>query len=230
MIIGYNGACRREELINICVEDLQYNSDSIIVNIPKTKNNVPRMFAVTDVNCIELIKKYNNLRPKTVTHKRFFLTYRHGCLINSPIGINTMGNVPKQIASFLHLPDPHLYTGHCFRRSSATHIANTGGDILTIKRLGGWKSTAVAEGYVASSMKNKIDVGNMFAQENNVNLPGTSGNGSQFEYSNRSNITIAENDNFQQNVSTAHGITITSKDNSNVNINVYNSCTISKIN
>jgi len=191
------------------------------------------MFAVTDVNCMELIKKYNNLRPKTVTHKRFFLTYRHGCLINSPIGINTMGSIPKEIASFLRLPDPHLYTGHCFRRSSATHIANNGGDILTIKRLGGWKSSAVAESYVASSIKNKIDVGNMFAQEKNVNLPGCSGNGSQFEcdfYPKRNNSTIIENDNFQQNVSSAHGITINSKDNSTVNINVYNNCTFPKIN
>jgi hypothetical protein len=52
-----------------------------------------------------------------------------------------MGKVPKTIAAFLELPNPELYTGHCFRRSSATHISNSGGDLLSIKRLGGWKSS-----------------------------------------------------------------------------------------
>jgi hypothetical protein len=91
--MGYNGACRREELTKMCVDDIQY------------------------------------------------ITYRSGYCINSPIGINTMGKVPKTIAAFLELPNPELYTGHCFRRSSATHIANSGGDLLSIKRLGGWKSS-----------------------------------------------------------------------------------------
>jgi integrase len=119
--MGYNGACRREELTKMCVDDIQYRADSIIVVIPKTKNCVPRTFLVTAENWIDLIKKYANLRPKKVTHRRFFLTYRSGYCINSPIGINTMGKVPKTIAAFLELPNPELYTGHCFRRSSATH-------------------------------------------------------------------------------------------------------------
>jgi hypothetical protein len=91
--MGYNGACRREELTKMCVDDIQY------------------------------------------------ITYRSGYCINSPIGINTREKVPKTIAAFLELPNPELYTGHCFRRSSATHIANSGGDLLSIKRLGGWKSS-----------------------------------------------------------------------------------------
>jgi hypothetical protein len=50
--------------------------------------------------------------------------------------------------------------------SSARCVANSGGDILAIKLLGGWKSSAaVAEGYVDSSLSNKIHVSKMFAQE-----------------------------------------------------------------
>ena len=139
--MGYNAACRREELTNMCVDDIQYRADSIMVVIPKTKNYVPRTFLVTDENWIHLIKKYANLRPKRVTHRRFFLTYRNGYCINCPMGINMIGKVPKIIAAFLKLSDPEHFTGHCFRRSSATHIANSGGDLLTIKRLGGWKSS-----------------------------------------------------------------------------------------
>ncbi|KAJ8911552.1 hypothetical protein NQ315_012805 [Exocentrus adspersus] len=46
-----------------------------------------------------------------------------------PVGINTFGNMPKNIASFLNLPYPEQYTGHCFLCSGA--------DLLTVKRHGG---------------------------------------------------------------------------------------------
>lgn len=44
-------------------------------------------------------------------------------------------------AQFLKLPDPLAYTGHCFRRTSATLLVNGGSDILQLKRHGGWKSS-----------------------------------------------------------------------------------------
>jgi integrase len=146
--MGYDGACRREELVNITIDDIEFKQDLITVSIPRTKNYLPRLFAITDERWIFLTTKYFNLRPQKVTHRRFFLTFRQGKCVNSPIGINTMGKISKEIASFLRLPNPELYTGHCFRRSSATHLANHGGSLLTIKRHGGWKSSTVAESYV----------------------------------------------------------------------------------
>jgi hypothetical protein len=73
------------------------------------------------------------------------------------VGINNIGSIPSKIATFLNLPNPSQYTGHCFRRSSATLLANRGGDLLTLKRHGRWKSGTVAESYVADSLKRKID-------------------------------------------------------------------------
>ena len=64
----------------------------------------------------------------------------------------------KQIATFLKLQNPKLYTGHCFRRSSATIWVGSGEDITTLKRHGGWRSTAVAEGYIEKSLTNKNNV------------------------------------------------------------------------
>ncbi|KAK4885098.1 hypothetical protein RN001_001369 [Aquatica leii] len=148
LIIGFNGACRRDELLNLSTDDIEFKQDSIIISLPKTKNYILRTFAITHTNWIELIKQYAKLRPTKTNHKRFFVTYRNSRCITSPIGINTMGKVSKNIAVYLKLPNPELFTGHCFRRSSATHLANRGGDLLTFKRHGGWKSSTVAEGYV----------------------------------------------------------------------------------
>jgi hypothetical protein len=66
----------------------------------------------------------------------------------------------KDIAAFLKLPNPEQYSGHSFRRSSATILVDAGGDITALKRHGGWKSTAVAEGYIDESVKNKTDTAN----------------------------------------------------------------------
>jgi hypothetical protein len=67
---------------------------------------------------------------------------------------DTIGGVPKKIATYL-LQEPELYTGHSFRRSAATMVLDAGGDILTLKRAGGWKSSGIAEGYVDDSINNE---------------------------------------------------------------------------
>ena len=62
----------------------------------------------------------------------------------------------KKVATFLKLPNPSLYTGHAFRRSSATLLADSGADLSLLKRHGGWKSTSVAERYIEDSLNTKI--------------------------------------------------------------------------
>jgi integrase len=216
--MGYNGACRREELVNITIDDIEFKQDLITVSIPRTKNYLPRLFAITDERWIFLTTKYFNLRPQKVTHRRFFLTFRQGKCVNSPIGINTMGKISKEIASFLRLPNPELYTGHCFRRSSATHLANHGGSLLTIKRHGGWKSSTVAESYVDAYLKNKIYVAQMLNAPTTVNLPGcsTDPDPPMELYRNNETITV---DNSNNNVPT---LNIHAHDSASVTINIYN--------
>jgi integrase len=69
------------------------------------------------------------------------------------VGINTFGSCPLQIARYLELDDPEKYTGHAFRRTSATIMANSGMTIDQIQRQVGWKSAAVATGYVEESIR-----------------------------------------------------------------------------
>jgi hypothetical protein len=50
-----------------------------------------------------------------------------------PMGINKIGGTP----SYLKLQEPQLYSGHCFRRTSATLLADSGANLTTLKRHGG---------------------------------------------------------------------------------------------
>lgn len=208
--MGISGACRREELCKISINDVQFKTDLILINLPDTKTNVSRQFAITKHCWIELLLRYFSLRPDT-TITRFFLTYHNGKCIKSPVGINTIGKIPSQIAQYLKLDNATEYTGHCFRRSSATLLANNGGDVLALKRHGGWKSARVAEGYVEDSVNSKITLAETLTM-----IPGTS------------KKTV--HDNRQQqlydiNLQTREipGVAISAPANCVFNINIYNS-------
>ncbi|KAK4885819.1 hypothetical protein RN001_002090 [Aquatica leii] len=55
-------------------------------------------------------------------------------------------------------------------------LANHGGDLVTLKRHGGWKSSTVAEGYIEESVSNRIAT----AQKLTAGTSST-GSGSSFE-------------------------------------------------
>lgn len=168
MALGIAGACRREELCNLTVNDIEDHGSSLaLIKIPKTKTNKPRSFAVTS-EIHSLFQKYRLLRPVNCKTDRFFLNYQNGKCTNQPIGINKFSKMPREIATVLKLPNPEKYTGHSFRRTSATLLADAGADITTLKRHGGWQSNTVAEGYIADSVQNKVKIGKQILQNINV--------------------------------------------------------------
>lgn len=81
------------------------------------------------------------------------------------MGKNKFEGAPRLIAKFLNLPDVEKYTGHSFRRSSATMLVNAGADLLTLKAHGGWKSDSSAQRYIHNSVNRKRRIGNMIASE-----------------------------------------------------------------
>lgn len=152
------GACRRQELYEMKFEHVTDAGSHLLVHVPHTKNKKSRSFTVTG-KYYEICKKYMNKRPCT-GNKCFFLNYRNQKCTVQNVGINKIGEVGKVIATFLNIEHPELYTGHCFRRSSATLLVDNRADILTLKRHGGWKSTTVAESYVEESVQNKLNISN----------------------------------------------------------------------
>ncbi|KAJ8914729.1 hypothetical protein NQ315_017439 [Exocentrus adspersus] len=133
-IVGISGACHREELTCLTIDDVEDKGDLL--------------------NKKQCTKKID-LRLSNTPHRRFFANYKHGKCTVQCVGINSIGKMPSNIAGFLKLQNPEMYTGHSFRRTSATMLANSGASITNIKRHGGWKSASVAEGYLEDSLQNK---------------------------------------------------------------------------
>ena len=67
---------------------------------------------------------------------------------NTPAGRNNTAQFAKQIALELGLATPDLFTGHCWRRSSATWVAQQGATNQQAMKWFGWTSIKTAEGYV----------------------------------------------------------------------------------
>lgn len=154
LIFGIAGALRRIEYTKLLVTDIKETEDWLLVQINETKNKVPRSFTITG-GLYDICKLYMQARPQPCLLDRFFLKYSNGKCINQAIGINKFGSMPKEVAEYLNLPNAETYTGHSFRRTSATLLVDAGADITTLKRHGGWKSNTVAEGYISDSLNNK---------------------------------------------------------------------------
>ncbi|XP_029713343.2 uncharacterized protein LOC115257648 [Aedes albopictus] len=142
LIVGVYGACRREEILKLTLNDIEDTGNSVKITVPNSKSKTLRQFVITrgsdpEVDMVKLFRLYAQKRPVGVPHSRFFIGYRYGKCTKQAIGINSIAHMPKQIAEFLHLPSPQEYTGHCFRRSAVSLQGDSGVDIAILKRQGG---------------------------------------------------------------------------------------------
>lgn len=93
LIFGLNGACRRSELCNLTVNDIEDTGSILVVTLRDTKTQKRRIFTITtEINGYQLYHKYFRLRPTNINHRRFFLCYKNGKCSVQPVGINTFAS------------------------------------------------------------------------------------------------------------------------------------------
>jgi integrase len=150
LVFGIFGACRRDDLIRLSLDDVEDNGRFLVVFLRDGKTHRSRSFTITNENCkfdpCTIYRKYADLRPKHMESRRLFVAYRNQRCYAQHVGCHTISGIPKLVAKYLKLKNPEEYTGHGLRRSSATMLVESGGDLLTLKRHGGWLSSNVAEG------------------------------------------------------------------------------------
>jgi len=173
LTLGIFGACRSDDLKNLSISDIKDHGNYFVVFIRDGKTHKSRRFVVNNEGCLfkpcDLIRKYIALRPKNINGTRLLVGYRKGRCFAQNVGIHTISGVPRLVARYLNLENPDCYTGHSLRRSSATMLVEGGGDLLTLKRHGGWRSSGVAEGYVEDSLaaKSKVSL-KLFSNVRNI--------------------------------------------------------------
>lgn len=141
------------------IDDIEDKESILIVKISGSKARRSRIFVISNSDSIDYLsfyRRYIALRPKDeATTRRLFLKYNEGTCSNQVVGMHSIAKMPSEIANYLKLPDCHLYTIHCFRRTAATLLVYGGGNITQLKRHAAWKNSKATEGYIEDNINNE---------------------------------------------------------------------------
>jgi len=128
------------------------------VSFYRAKPNGPKIKMSANIKGdleVQAIMEYRQCFSSEKRNGKFFkkLVTKEGIIQgnNVNIGKNMLKNYGKAIAKWMNKDDFNNYTGHCFRRTSATLAADHGLTLPQIKTLTGHKSDSVAQQYIDRS-------------------------------------------------------------------------------
>lgn len=130
LIIGVIGACRKGELRSLTIKDVQDIGTEMLITVLDSVTKNCRQFKIAD-HFYKICKQYLDLRPINMQSTAFFVNYQKGKCIAQNIGINKIGRMANEIAKFLKLPNPEMYTGRCFKNTSE-QLDEQGGAIFAL--------------------------------------------------------------------------------------------------
>jgi integrase len=171
-LFSYYGALRSSEADSLTFASVNVSTDGLLLTVIRKKTDK------ANIGEIKLIPKHENPRrcsitifnlykSLVVTNKKLWMKFddRLKKFVNSPIGRNSLAKFASKIAAILGKTNPASYTGHSFRVTSATALADAGATATNLKRHGGWKSDAIAEGYIRNSKRVKLEIASMLSSD-----------------------------------------------------------------
>lgn len=158
--IAISGGLRTAEVRDLSFSDVVQNEETYTVKLLRKKQRgekkkssfiVPASFSSHIKNYLLAVSAVlpelsGPLIKGTPTNKDNISRF-----VNQPMGINKLYSIGKDVALKLQLDNSESYTGHCFRRTSATIAADSGATAQQMQRAFGWKSASTAQKYVEES-------------------------------------------------------------------------------
>ena len=89
---------------------------------------------------------------------RLLWTGNRKSFVAIPLGKNTIGKVPSDMATQLHIDQSRNYTFQSFRRSAATAVADAGATSNQMQNFLEWSHSKMAEQYITTSKAAMINV------------------------------------------------------------------------
>lgn len=171
ILVAYYGLLRKCDILKIMKKDVTFNEreNCYEVNFPyerKRKNSGLTYLIPAEYNdyMSSYIETLVEAKPGAV-EARFLRNWnKRGCKRFQNLGHSMIGKFPKEMAVDLGI-DPTHFSTHSWRRSGATNLADGGCSLANLKRHGQWKSSTVAEGYIANSRPLKLQKVNLLKPE-----------------------------------------------------------------
>lgn len=158
--IGFFGAFRRSELVNIKLEDLNFTKDGVSILIPRSKTDQTAEGQVCGIpfgneNICPVTSLCNWLKEGEITSGYIFRSINKSNKVGlSAIPAKMVCNIAKESARIIKLDNWEGYSAHSLRRGFATSASRNGSSIQSIMRQGRWIATKTVYEY--------IDEGNRF--------------------------------------------------------------------
>ncbi len=150
--------------MNLKFENVTKSEDIYKVYVEKSKTDIVGKGFTFFISGDDKIHIDNYFSCFKVLKGRLFCKIKNGNGTACVLGKNVIAKIPFTIAKDLGLPDPETFTGHCFRRSGATIMKDSGASKITLKRAGRWQSDSVCDGYIAESSFSKLEISNLVGQ------------------------------------------------------------------
>ena len=157
ILLLYYGLLRVDDVLKIQVKDVKLNKEGkfeISFFYQRKRFNNGFTYTIPAIYTHLITRYIKELKPQVPNQKknlRFLKNWNvRGKTRIQNAGRNFVDRVAKDAAEYLGY-DPSTYSGHSWRRSAATNLADAGVTLTNLKRHGQWKSDTVCEGYMANS-------------------------------------------------------------------------------
>ena len=164
VVIGCYGLLRGIEIETLSFEQIKFEGEICFVTVNRKKHGGPvkgSRFAITDPIGVDIVHRYFEFSPESERKGRLLRYFVANKGTQRPIGKNKLGKYPQEVAKFLAL-DPAGFSGHCWRRTGATILAEADVSVIQLKHAGGWRSDQVCQDYVEESKNEKIKIAYYF--------------------------------------------------------------------
>lgn len=157
LLVGFAGAFRRSELVNIQYQDVRFVKQGIVIRLPRSKTDpagvgrdVAIPFASKPNSCaVRALRTW--LSVAAVSHGMVFRRVnRYGQVLAQGLTSQSVALVVKRCVTELGL-NPEDYAGHSLRAGLVTSAALAGVDVWKIRKQTGHQSDAMLQRYIRES-------------------------------------------------------------------------------
>ena len=178
-VLGFVGGLRSAELKSLSCENVIRTDEGYYIKFTpaKQRSDIKESEFYVPINkkkpseCFAVhISAYLDIIVKSLGRLDgpLFKTCTKTGVTKTPLGINYVYKAPKEIAEKLGLNEPQKFTGHAFRRSSATHCANQGASTMDMRMKFHWKDDQMPGRYVENSRYQSKKLGKMMTKPNDM--------------------------------------------------------------
>lgn len=152
--LAYFGAFRRSELLAMQVEHVRFESQGLLILMPRSKTDqsgkgkVKALSYGTQTICpVKALKQW--LEQSQITERFIFRGLnRWGMLQDKPLHLDSFNRLIKKLAAECEFDGIEEFSSHSLRRGFATSAARAGVEFENIKHQGGWQSDNTVREYI----------------------------------------------------------------------------------